>query len=169
MQYQIRTVEIFDKPRFPVRGIMIDSSRHFLSVNVIKRQLEIMSMNKLNVLHWHLVDSESFPYTSVKFPELHGVVSRYYWILFTFSNLGSLLSSPRLLPWRYCRRYCLCKASGNSCYSWIRFTRTYIFLERQKGILNGMFWREGCRDFFAQFGRSHEWSQFWFYFRKWKL
>uniref|UniRef100_A0A8R1HYI4 Beta-hexosaminidase n=1 Tax=Caenorhabditis japonica TaxID=281687 RepID=A0A8R1HYI4_CAEJA len=72
-EYQIRTVEIYDKPRFPVRGIMIDSSRHFLSVNVIKRQLEIMSMNKLNVLHWHLVDSESFPYTSEKFPELHGV------------------------------------------------------------------------------------------------
>lgn len=81
LQYQIRTVEIFDKPRFPVRGIMIDTSRHFLSLNVIKRQLEIMSMNKLNVLHWHLVDSESFPYTSAKFPELHGVVSTRFFSL----------------------------------------------------------------------------------------
>ncbi|CAB3401004.1 unnamed protein product [Caenorhabditis bovis] len=72
-EYQIRTAEIVDKPRFPVRGIMIDSSRHFLSVNIIKRQLDIMSMNKLNVLHWHLVDSESFPYVSEKFPELHTV------------------------------------------------------------------------------------------------
>ncbi|CAI5455994.1 unnamed protein product [Caenorhabditis angaria] len=72
-EYKVRTAEIVDRPRFPVRGIMIDTSRHFLSVKVIKRQLDIMAMNKLNVLHWHLVDSESFPYTSARFPELHTV------------------------------------------------------------------------------------------------
>ncbi|KIH68213.1 hypothetical protein ANCDUO_01455 [Ancylostoma duodenale] len=55
-RYNIRTVEIHDFPRFPVRGLMVDSSRHFLSTKIIKRQLDIMAMNKMNVLHWHLVD-----------------------------------------------------------------------------------------------------------------
>ncbi|TKR79981.1 hypothetical protein L596_014121 [Steinernema carpocapsae] len=70
-KYRIRTVEIDDKPRFPVRGYMIDTSRHFLSVNTIKRQIDLMAQNKLNVLHWHIVDSESFPYESRTFPDLH--------------------------------------------------------------------------------------------------
>lgn len=52
---------------------MIDTSRHWLSVKVIKRQLDIMAMNKMNLLHWHMVDSEAFPYQSKKFPELHKV------------------------------------------------------------------------------------------------
>ncbi|EGT30444.1 CBN-HEX-1 protein [Caenorhabditis brenneri] len=95
-EYQIRTAEIFDKPRFPVRGIMIDSSRHFLSVNVIKRQLEIMSMNKLNVLHWHLVDSESFPYTSVKFPELHGVGAYTARHVYSREDIADIIAFARL-------------------------------------------------------------------------
>ncbi|VDM77649.1 unnamed protein product [Strongylus vulgaris] len=69
-EYKIRTVRIHDFPRFPLRGLLIDSSRHFLSMKVIKRQLDIMAMNKMNVLHWHLVDSEAFPYVSEKFPNL---------------------------------------------------------------------------------------------------
>ncbi|KJH51378.1 glycosyl hydrolase family 20, catalytic domain protein [Dictyocaulus viviparus] len=69
-KYKVRTVEIHDYPRFPIRGIMIDTSRHYISTNVIKRQLDIMAMNKMNVLHWHLVDTESFPYVSPAFPQL---------------------------------------------------------------------------------------------------
>ncbi|KAK0403501.1 hypothetical protein QR680_016957 [Steinernema hermaphroditum] len=69
-KYRIRTVEIDDRPRFPIRGYMIDTSRHFLSVNTIKRQIDLMAQNKMNLLHWHLVDSESFSYESRTFPEL---------------------------------------------------------------------------------------------------
>ncbi|KHJ92046.1 glycosyl hydrolase family 20, domain 2 [Oesophagostomum dentatum] len=72
-KYNIRTVEIHDFPRFPVRGVMIDTSRHYLSTKIIKRQLDIMAMNKMNVLHWHVVDSESFPFVSRKFPNLSTV------------------------------------------------------------------------------------------------
>lgn len=68
--YRVRTATISDSPRFPHRGVMIDSSRHFLPVGVILENLDLMAQNKMNVLHWHLVDSESFPYTSVKFPNM---------------------------------------------------------------------------------------------------
>ncbi|KAK6048235.1 glycosyl hydrolase family 20, catalytic domain protein, partial [Cooperia oncophora] len=69
-QYRIRTASIRDKPRFPHRGTLIDTGRHFLSLSIILQHLDVMSQNKMNVLHWHIVDSESFPYTSVKFPNM---------------------------------------------------------------------------------------------------
>ncbi|EYB80976.1 hypothetical protein Y032_0395g641 [Ancylostoma ceylanicum] len=69
-QYRVRTATIADSPRFPHRGVMIDSSRHFLPVGTLLQNLDLMAQNKMNVLHWHLVDSESFPYTSVKFPNM---------------------------------------------------------------------------------------------------
>ena len=51
-------IEIHDEPRFPWRGLMIDSSRHFMPVGMIKRTLDGMAAVKLNVLHWHLVDDQ---------------------------------------------------------------------------------------------------------------
>ncbi|VDL69304.1 unnamed protein product [Nippostrongylus brasiliensis] len=69
-QYRVRAASITDKPSFPHRGVMIDSARHFLPVGVLLQNLDLMAQNKMNVFHWHLVDSESFPYTSVKFPNM---------------------------------------------------------------------------------------------------
>eukprot|EP00731_Ephydatia_muelleri_P037806 Em0567g4a len=63
-------IEIVDYPRFQYRGVMIDSSRHFLSINTIFAHLDAMSYSKFNVLHWHIVDDQSFPYDSVTFPNL---------------------------------------------------------------------------------------------------
>jgi hexosaminidase len=69
-QWWLRQAKISDSPRFPHRGIMLDSARHYLSVNMIKRNLELMAQNKMNVFHWHLVDTEAFPYTSTKYPDM---------------------------------------------------------------------------------------------------
>lgn len=63
-------VSISDSPRFPWRGLMIDSARHFQPVEVIKRNLDAMAAVKLNVLHWHLTDDQGFRVESKKLPEL---------------------------------------------------------------------------------------------------
>ncbi|VUD66388.1 Beta-hexosaminidase [Thalassocella blandensis] len=61
---------IRDRPRFVWRGLLIDSARHFFSVDTMKRQIDGMAAAKLNVLHWHLTDDQGWRYESKKFPEL---------------------------------------------------------------------------------------------------
>jgi hexosaminidase len=64
-------VSISDRPRFPWRGLMIDSARHFQPMEVLKRNLDAMAAVKLNVLHWHLTEDQGFRVESKKLPELH--------------------------------------------------------------------------------------------------
>jgi hexosaminidase len=64
-------VSIQDKPRFPWRGLLIDSARHFQPLEVIRRNLDAMAAVKLNVLHWHLTEDQGFRVETKKFPELH--------------------------------------------------------------------------------------------------
>eukprot|EP01059_Diplonema_ambulator_P015868 TRINITY_DN27084_c0_g1_i1.p1 TRINITY_DN27084_c0_g1~~TRINITY_DN27084_c0_g1_i1.p1 ORF type:complete len:604 (+),score=203.71 TRINITY_DN27084_c0_g1_i1:34-1812(+) len=63
-------LSISDAPKFPYRGVMIDTSRHFISVDEILNTIDGMYAAKLNIFHWHIIDSPSFPYESVKYPEL---------------------------------------------------------------------------------------------------
>jgi len=61
---KIRTAYIEDWPRFPHRGLLLDTSRHYLSPTIIKKNLDVMAHAKYNVFHWHIVDDQSFPYMS---------------------------------------------------------------------------------------------------------
>src|SRR5712664_3302466 len=64
-------VTIQDKPRFPWRGLMIDVARHFIPLDVLKRNLDGMEAVKMNVFHWHLSEDQGFRAESKKFPKLH--------------------------------------------------------------------------------------------------
>ncbi|ODM95742.1 Beta-hexosaminidase subunit beta, partial [Orchesella cincta] len=66
----INISQIVDSPRYPHRGFMIDTARHYVDIPVIETVLEAMAYTKLNVLHWHIVDDQSFPFVSKTFPEL---------------------------------------------------------------------------------------------------
>jgi hexosaminidase len=65
------SVTIQDQPRFPWRGLMIDSARHFIPLDVVKRNLDGMEAVKMNVFHWHLSENQGFRVESRKFPKLH--------------------------------------------------------------------------------------------------
>ncbi|HLY99690.1 MAG TPA: family 20 glycosylhydrolase [Candidatus Angelobacter sp.] len=68
-------VTIEDSPRFPWRGLMIDVARHFIPLDVLKRNLDGMEAVKLNVLHWHLSDDQGFRVESKKFPKFQQLAS----------------------------------------------------------------------------------------------
>lgn len=61
---------IDDAPEFKWRGLMIDSSRHFLPVRLVKKSIDGLLFNKMNILHWHIIDQDSFPLEVPSVPEL---------------------------------------------------------------------------------------------------
>lgn len=71
---------IEDRPRFAWRGILIDVSRHFMTPATLERQMDAMELAKLNVLHLHLSDGQSFRVESRLYPQLQKVAARgeYY-------------------------------------------------------------------------------------------
>jgi hexosaminidase len=73
--FAVPAVTIKDSPRFPWRGTLIDVSRHFIPIDVLKRNLDAMAAVKLNVLHWHLSDDQGFRVESKVFPKLTGAGS----------------------------------------------------------------------------------------------
>ena len=68
--FAVPAVTIHDKPRFVWRGLMIDVSRHFIPLDVIRRNLDGMAAVKMNVFHWHLSDNQGFRVESRKYPKL---------------------------------------------------------------------------------------------------
>ncbi|XP_057674442.1 beta-hexosaminidase subunit beta isoform X1 [Corythoichthys intestinalis] len=93
----INWTEIVDFPRFAHRGLLLDSSRHFIPVKVILANLETMAMNKFNVFHWHIVDDPSFPYMSKTFPDLSQKGAYHpYTHVYTPSDVKMIIEFARL-------------------------------------------------------------------------
>ncbi|KAB0796077.1 hypothetical protein PPYR_10138 [Photinus pyralis] len=66
----ITTARIYDEPAFPHRGLLLDTARNYLPVEAMQRQIDGMAASKLNVLHWHATDSQSFPLDLPRTPQM---------------------------------------------------------------------------------------------------
>ena len=69
-EYFLPIVSITDQPRFAYRSFMLDCSRHFFSVEELKRMLDIMAIYKMNAFHWHLTDDQGWRAEVKKYPKL---------------------------------------------------------------------------------------------------
>jgi hexosaminidase len=78
--FYLPAVRIEDSPRYPWRGLMIDIARHWMPMEVIKRNIDGMAAVKLNVLHLHITEDQGFRVESRKYPKLHqlGSDGQYY-------------------------------------------------------------------------------------------
>lgn len=70
IEWSAQAVTIADQPRFQYRGVMIDACRHFISVEDIKKQLDVMALFKINRMHWHLTDDQGWRIEIKKYPKL---------------------------------------------------------------------------------------------------
>jgi len=68
-------LRIEDAPRFSWRGLMLDSARHFQSLDEIKQVLDAMAEQKLNTFHWHLTDDQGWRMEIKRYPKLTGIGS----------------------------------------------------------------------------------------------
>jgi hexosaminidase len=70
---EIGAQTIIDEPRYPWRGLMLDSSRHFQSPAFVRSMIDWMAWHKLNVLHWHLTDDQGWRLEIRRYPKLTSV------------------------------------------------------------------------------------------------
>jgi hexosaminidase len=71
--WTIPNVSIKDEPRFKYRGQHLDVCRHFLDVEYIKKQLDVLAMFKINKFHWHLTEDQGWRIASKKYPKLNSI------------------------------------------------------------------------------------------------
>ncbi|MBF9252682.1 beta-N-acetylhexosaminidase [Pontibacter sp. 172403-2] len=67
---QVPCMEVTDEPRFGWRGMMLDVSRHFYSIETIKEFIDLLALYKMNTFHWHLTDNEGWRLEIKKYPKL---------------------------------------------------------------------------------------------------
>jgi len=73
---KIPCAQIDDYPRFGYRGLMLDVSRHFFSVEFVKKYIDLMAGYKLNNFHWHLTDDQGWRIEIKKYPKLTQISSQ---------------------------------------------------------------------------------------------
>lgn len=70
---EVPAMEVTDYPRFKWRGMHMDVSRHFFSIEMVKGYIELLASYKLNIFHWHLVDDQGWRIEIKKYPQLTNV------------------------------------------------------------------------------------------------
>lgn len=74
-RYSIQGCEITDWPAFRIRGFMQDVGRSYISLDELKREIEVLSRYKMNVFHWHLTENQAWRLESKIFPMLNDSVN----------------------------------------------------------------------------------------------
>lgn len=90
---QVSACDVQDHPRFKWRGLSLDVSRHFFTVDEVKKYIDMMAHYKLDILHWHLTDDEGWRIQIDKYPLLTQIGSRmaYYARIGKFRKLDNIL------------------------------------------------------------------------------
>ncbi len=86
-RYALPIVSIVDAPRYKQRSFMLDVSRHFFTVEEVKRMLDLMACYKMNAFHWHLTDDQGWRVEIKKWPKL--------------TELGSIAPNSRFTDMNY--------------------------------------------------------------------
>ena len=76
MNIELPSVTINDYPRFVYRGMHLDVSRHFFTVDSIKKYIDILALHNMNTFHWHLTDDQGWRIEIKKYPELTKIGSQ---------------------------------------------------------------------------------------------
>lgn len=76
IEWSVPAVSISDAPRFSYRGLHVDPCRHFMTVEEMKRQIDVLALFKINRLHWHLTEDQGWRIEIKKYPKLVEIGSR---------------------------------------------------------------------------------------------
>lgn len=66
----VSSARIHDCPIYPHRGVLLDTARNFMPLRQIRNTIDAMATSKLNIFHWHVVDTHSFPLEITRIPEM---------------------------------------------------------------------------------------------------
>ena len=69
-QVELPYALIKDEPRFEYRGVLLDCGRHFFSVDVIKKFIDVMALHGSNQFHWHLTEDQGWRFEVKAYPSL---------------------------------------------------------------------------------------------------
>lgn len=107
IRWTVPVVQVQDKPAYHWRGLMLDPSRHFYSVEETEQFLDHMALYKYNKFHWHLTDGVAWRLQINRYPLL---TQRGAWREFrqdidiNCENRAKSENNPTLLiPQKYCR------------------------------------------------------------------
>jgi len=73
---EVQAMNIYDRPRFPYRGMHLDVSRHFMPVEFVKKYIDLLAQYKFNYFHWHLTDDQGWRIEIKKYPKLTEIGSK---------------------------------------------------------------------------------------------
>ena len=76
VDWEAPAANIIDSPRFAYRGIHMDPCRHFMTVEEVKKQIDVLSMFKINTIHWHLTDDQGWRIEIKQYPGLAEIGGR---------------------------------------------------------------------------------------------